>query len=172
MGPKKNSHMAMGPSAENIGVPEHAVSRQPLWGGGRHFLLSTPNPERGGGRALLNVRNFSWAILLRKTRGFRDSGPIALILFDWRSARSKQAELGRAPSDIPRYSRCSGHWCGRTGSCPLVVGDWAGGEWWAVDFYRLAGLRIFTVLAPPDGVPSGLSPFLRCLMRRSPRARP
>jgi hypothetical protein len=37
------------------------------WGGEVNFLLSTPNPERSGGRALLIVRTFSWAILLRKT---------------------------------------------------------------------------------------------------------
>src|SRR5215510_11999086 len=38
-----------------------------LWAGGGSKKEGAPRPGRGGGRALLNVRTFSWATLLRKT---------------------------------------------------------------------------------------------------------
>src|SRR6516162_2906262 len=51
---------------------------QTPWPGGGKKFSSTLGAGRGGGRALLNVRNFSWAILLRKIEVFTIPGPALL----------------------------------------------------------------------------------------------
>jgi hypothetical protein len=48
--------------------------------GGVDFFKTRPPSERGGGRALLNVRTFSWAILLRKIEVFTIPGPALLLV--------------------------------------------------------------------------------------------
>ena len=51
------------------------IAKTPRGQGGWKKILKPPNPERGGGRALLIVRTFSWALLLRKIEVFAGCGP-------------------------------------------------------------------------------------------------